>query len=106
MLLNEINSFIVEYRNKWKGLKPGSMGGLSSCKMKMMRWMSDNPDYTPAQILKAADIYIQSLNNYTYLQQADYFIYKKEGYSEQSRLSAFIDEIDSSVDQDWTSKLT
>lgn len=105
LLLNEVNSFIVDFRNKWKGLKPGSMGSLAACKMKMLRWMEENPEYTPEQIIKAADIYIKSLNNLTYLQQADYFIYKKEGFVEQSRLSAFIDEIDIAVDDDWTSTL-
>ena len=105
LLLSEVNSFIVEFRDKWKGLKVGSMGSLSSCKMKMMKWMEENPEYTPQQILKAADIYINSLNNYTYLQQADYFIYKKEGLAEHSRLSAFIDEIDIAVDDDWTTSL-
>ena len=105
LLSNDVNTFIIEFRNKWKGLKVGSMGSLSSCKVKMMKWMEENPEYTSQQILKAADIYISSLNNYIYLQQADYFIYKKEGFSEQSRLSAFIDEIDTAVNEDWTTTL-
>ena len=58
-----------------------------------------------AYLLDSSDIYINSLNNYTYLQQADYFIYKKEGLAEHSRLSAFIDEIDIAVDDDWTTSL-
>lgn len=100
---NELNSFINDFRNKFKGLKPGSMGSESACKLKMFRWMKENPQYTPEQILNATEIYIKSLNNYQYLQQADYFIYKKEGKDEQSKLSAFIDEI--AVDDDWTTTL-
>jgi hypothetical protein len=99
----ELDSFINDFRNKFKGLKPGSMGSEASCKLKMYRWMKENPSYTPEQILKAAEIYIKSLNNYQYLQQADYFIYKKEGREEQSKLSAFIDEIE--TDDDWTTNL-
>jgi hypothetical protein len=99
----ELNSFINDFRNKFKGLKPGSMGSESACKLKMFRWMKENPQYTPEQILNATEIYIKSLNNYQYLQQADYFIYKKEGKDEQSKLSAFIDEI--AVDDDWTTTL-
>jgi len=57
---NELNSFIEEFRDKWKGLKPGSMGSLSTCKEKMKRWMRENPTYSPKQILNAADIYINS----------------------------------------------
>jgi len=99
----ELNSFINDFRNKFKGLKPGSMGSEASCKMKMYRWMKENPSYTPEQILKAADIYIKSLNNYQYLQRADYFIYKKDGKEESSGLAAYIDEIE--VDDDWTTNL-
>ena len=79
------------------------MGSEASCKMKMYRWMKENPSYTPEQILKAADIYIKSLNNYQYLQRADYFIYKKDGKEESSGLAAYIDEIE--VDDDWTTNL-
>ena len=99
----ELDSFINDFRNKFKGLKPGSMGSEASCKMKMYRWMKENPSYTPEQILKAADIYIKSLNNYQYLQRADYFIYKKDGKDESSGLAAYIDEIE--VEDDWTTNL-
>ena len=99
----ELDSFINDFRNKFKGLKPGSMGSEASCKMKMYRWMKENPSYTPEQILKAADIYIKSLNNYQYLQRADYFIYKKDGKQESSGLAAYIDEIE--VDDDWVTNL-
>jgi hypothetical protein len=104
LINSELNGFINDFRNKFKGLKPGSMGSEAACKLKMYRWMKENPQYTPAQILKAAEIYIKSLNNYQYLQQADYFIYKKEGKDEQSKLSAFIDEIEIDTD-DWTTNL-
>jgi hypothetical protein len=73
----------------------------------MIRWIKNNPQYTFEDILKAADLYIESLDgNYKYLQRADYFIYKKEGKEESSRLSAFIEEININiVDSDWTSNL-
>ena len=99
------DEFIEEYRNLWKGLKPGSMGSENACKEKMLRWMGENPNYTKEDILKAAKIYINSLNNYQYLQAAHYFIYKKDGKEEDSRLSAFVEEKE--VDNtDWTVKLS
>ena len=99
------DEFIEEYRNLWKGLKVGSMGSPMACKEKMLRWMGENPNYTKEDILKAAKIYINSLNNYQYLQAAHYFIYKKDGKEEDSRLSAFIEEKE--VDNtDWTTKLS
>lgn len=99
------DDFIEEYRNIWKGLRLGSMGSPSACRDKMVRWMKENPSYSKEDILKAAKIYIKSLDNYQYLQQADYFIYKKDSKEESSRLSAFIDEVE--VDNtDWTTKLS
>jgi hypothetical protein len=103
LMNSEIDNFINDFRNKFKGLKPGSMGSLAACKDKMHRWMTENPYYTPEQILKATDIYIDSLESYKYLQQADYFIYKKDGKDEMSRLSAFIDE--ESTSNDWLTQL-
>lgn len=105
-VINEgFDEFIEEYRNLWKGLKVGSMGSPMACKEKMERWMKENPNYSKEDILKAARIYINSLNNYQYLQAAHYFIYKKDGKEEDSRLSAFIEEkeIDNT---DWTTKLS
>lgn len=102
----DINSRIDEYRNKWKGLKPGSMGGKKSCKEKLTRWMKENPEYTFDDVLKAVDVYLSTEGaNLRYLQRADYFIFKKDGKEESSRLSAFIDEIDEYDEQEWTSKL-
>lgn len=104
-VINEgFNEFIEEYRILWKGLKAGSMGSPIACKDKMIRWMQENPNYSREDIIKSAKIYVSSLNNYQYLQAADYFIYKKDGKEESSRLSAFIeeDEVDNS---DWTTKL-
>ena len=105
-VINEgFDEFIEEYRSLWKGLKVGSMGSPMACKEKMERWMKENPNYSKEDILKAAKIYINSLNNYQYLQAAHYFIYKKDGKEEDSRLSAFIEEKE--VDNtDWTTKLS
>lgn len=98
---------LPEFRSKWKGLKPGSMGSLQSCKAKLVRWMNENPGYDFDDVLKAAEAYIESLNgDYRFLQRADYFIYKQENNREESsRLSAFIDEIGGVSQGDWTSQL-
>lgn len=98
---------LPDFRNKWKGLKAGSMGSLASCKDKMIRWMNENPEYTFDEILRAADHYIESLKgDYRFLQRADYFIYKQENNREEaSRLSAHIDEIDDKPSGEWTTQL-
>jgi len=105
--INEgFEEFITEYRNLWKGLKVGSMGSHNSCSDKLSRWLKENPQYSKEDVLKAAKIYINSLDNYQYLQQADYFIYKKDAYGESSRLSSFIDETEVNNNTDWTSRLS
>jgi hypothetical protein len=105
VLNQDLDTFVKEFRNLWKGLKPGSMGSESACRDKLFRWMQNNPLYTKEDILKAAKIYINNLDNYNYLQQADYFIYKKDLNGESSRLSAFIDEIDNKIEDNWVNKL-
>ena len=103
LINNEID--VKSFREKWKGLAAGSMGSPKSCKEKLIRWMKENPEYSFDDILKAADVYINSLDNYRYLQRADYFVFKKEGKEESSRLSAFIDEIDEYQKEGWTNNL-
>lgn len=102
----EFIEFIIEFRNKFKGLKPGSMGSMGACMAKMKRWIESNPNYSKEEILKATDNYLSSLTSYNYLQQADYFIYKKESNKEESsRLSAFIDELEITPEENWTINL-
>lgn len=99
---------IKKYRNKFNGLKLGSMGNLQDVKTKLRRWMKNNPDVSFKEILEATDLYIESLNgNYNYLQRADYFIYKQNRKKEEtSRLSIFIEEIRKEPENsDWTTNL-
>lgn len=102
----DIEEHIDIFRNKFKNTKPGSMGSKKNCILKLQRWMKENPEYCMKEILKAVDLYIRSLNrDYRFIQQADYFIFKKDNKEESSRLSAFIDEIEFSVEEDWTNTL-
>jgi len=103
----EVEGRINEYREKWRGLKAGSMGGKKDCIQKLVRWMINNPDYTFDEILKAADLYLSTEGKaITFLQRADFFIYKQDIHkNEASRLSAYIDELEMAEPDDWTSKL-
>lgn len=103
------DTFVDRYRNLFKGLKPGSMGYRQAVVDKLNRFMMDNRNVTEEQIIKATKRYLDSQDNYNFLQQADYFIYKREsGGSESSRLSIFIEELsndNNSTSGDWTSTL-
>lgn len=102
---------LVIYRSVFKGLKPGSMGDPHACRSKLTRFMLNHPEYTLDQIIKAARLYIKTLNgDYRYLQRADYFIYKRVGKTEESRLAAFLEEISNEdigeiMEDGWTSEL-
>lgn len=100
-----IKNNINEFRKVFKGLKPGSMGSLQSCKEKLTKWFEENPNYNFNDVIKAAKIYIKSVNDLRFLQRADYFIYKQDKNGTiNSTLSAFIDEIDN-TDDTWTTNL-
>ena len=102
----EVEENVKEYREKWRGLTLGSMGDRQSCKEKLTRWINNNPEYNMQDIMKAADIYLGDIKDLRFLQRADYFIYKKDGKTESSRLSAFIEEINTKqVKSGWSSAL-
>jgi len=103
----EVVERIDEYRKLWKGKKRGSMGDKNACIDKLSRWMVSNPSYSFEDILKAAQIYLGTREAQgTYLQRADYFIYKQSTNKDEiSRLSSFIDEIEIEEEEDWTSTL-
>ena len=103
---NDVDERIHEFRGLWKGLKPGSMGGLKTCKEKLTKWMQENPEYSFDDIIRAAQLYLNTERDLRFLQRADYFIYKVEANKvESSRLSAYIDDIDDNEQDDWMTQL-
>jgi hypothetical protein len=104
--INEIDDIVDIFRKKFEGLKTGSMGDRNAVKEKLIRWRIENPDVTESQILEAVDNYIESQENLDYLQRADYFIYKRQGGTESSRLSIFVEELKGPKENsDWASKI-
>src|SRR5690606_24995064 len=99
---NEISEWIEEFRNLFKGTKVGAKGDKKSCLEKMIRFFETYPEYADKNLIfKATENYIRSEavnNNYKYLQRADYFIFKKTDKEDTSRLAAFCDEVNDSVD--------
>lgn len=98
---------ISEYREIWKGLFTGSMGSAESIRSKLERWLKHNPDYTFEDVCKAAHYWIENksreVSHPAIIGRADYFIYKKEGKDEMSRLSSIIDDaINDSSPTDWS----
>lgn len=73
--VSDVDTWIQEYRNKFKGIKKNAMGDPKACLKKMKMFLKDNPEITKDKILKAVDEYLDNTPS-TYVMQADYFIYK------------------------------
>lgn len=104
-------AWIDEYRLKFQGKKVGVMGSRSACVDKMNRFLEDY-SFSRQTILLATDRYIGSCKQggYSYLQRADYFIYKDETVNNSrvttSNLATLCEEIellgeDAIKDQGW-----
>lgn len=113
-LLGELETsefWIEDYRELFKGKKAGSMGTKGACVKKMDKFIKET-GHSKEVIMSATQRYINSNreNGYSYLQQADYFIYKNESYSgsaiETSKLATYCEEIellgkDEILDKGW-----
>lgn len=92
--LKDVDSWIQDFRNIFKVGKPGAMGDPNACLDKMKKFIKAHPQYTKEQIMKAAEVYVNSqAPAYRFLQQADYFISKQsvdKGIT--SRLLSFLED--------------
>jgi len=67
-----------EYRTIFKGKKRGAMGDIFQCSYKMALFLLTFKEYTKDDVLKAAKDYVNSFgNDFTYMRQADFFIFKE-----------------------------
>lgn len=98
--------FIERYRNKFKNLKPGSMGDPKAVVIKMTRFFKEYKNANENDILRAVERYLKTLENYAYLQRADYFIYKLDKKEEMSRLAIFLEEVQNGNSEDPDGWLT
>ena len=92
----DISIWIDRYREVFKNKKAGAMGSKNACIEKMKKFIQEYPEFSdPELIISAASRYVntQRVNNYMYLQRADYIISKKDSDSVTSRLAAFCEEI-------------
>ena len=75
---SNIDDWIDSWRAGWKGTRVKGMGSREKCVQNMQEFFQLYPQFTQDNVFKARDRYIQSLEgNFTYLEQADYFIKKR-----------------------------
>lgn len=94
--LSDVENWIQDYRNLFRGRKPGAMGDLNACTVKMKRLLLQYPQYSKEQIMKAAETYVDSCGpTYKFLQRADYVISKEDSAKiSSSRLLTFLEDVE------------
>ena len=79
---SDIEEWIDEWRAGWSGKRAKGMGDRATCINNMTKFFSTHSKYTKQDVFEARDVYfkdtLQQYGNYQYLQQADYFIKKKD----------------------------
>lgn len=76
----DIISWVDEYRELFKGKKPGAIGDRDMC-IKHLQWLFTNyPEYTKDDVMKAAKYYISTCakDGYKYLVRSHYFLSKED----------------------------
>lgn len=99
--------WIEEYRALFKEAK-GRKGDRTTCMDKMCRF-KNTYGFTKEEILKGAQMYIESLNgDYRYCVEADNFIFKKAEGTEKSKLLIWVEQVKDTdyLDTDWDKKMT
>ena len=92
---NEWEWINTEFRPLFAAVNRLKAGSLSSCTRKMKEFFKKHPAVRKQDVIEAAKMYIQSVNDPTYLQQADYFIFKNSDTKSSftSRLEQYLELI-------------
>ena len=89
--VNAYRALFSKQKKGTTGLRHGSLGDKQACIDKLIKWFKKTKfKYSWKEVLDSTEYYVslQKPNNYTYLQNADYFIYKNN----RSNLSVYIEE--------------
>ena len=80
----------TEYLQLFLDANKNKRGTVKSCVMRMKRMFIENPDVRKHEVIGATKLYLESINDYTYLKQADYFIHKGVGINKTEDLLDWI----------------
>lgn len=104
----DFDKFISEYRALFKGTRVGSMGTSITVNKNMREFMLTYPQYSKEHILKATKAYIESCSseNYKYLKQADYTIFKNQDFTRTNKTSTLLQWCEEIEENDYKEKKT
>lgn len=81
-----------EYREIFKKIRPDRAGSPTSCLKRMKDFFKAHPEVRKEEVLKAALMYVASVDDPQYLQGADYFIIKSSNTGGMtSRLEQYLE---------------
>lgn len=103
----EWNWINTEFRPLFAAVSRVKAGSLSSCTRKMKEFFKKHPSVRKQDVIEAAKMYVNSVSDPQYLQQADYFIFKnsdaKSSFS--SRLEQYLELIKTNAPQQNSYKM-
>lgn len=83
--------WVISWRNLFKDIRPDRAGTLNLCLTRMKQFFAKNPHVRREDVLKATQLYLETVTDSAYLTSAHYFIKKDKGTNEQSKLEEFIE---------------
>lgn len=103
-------SWVGEFRDMFKRVNPDRWGTLSTCKERMKKFFSENPDVRKEDVLQATGLYLNNSDR-RYIMKSHKFIFDGVGTSRNSTLEEWLEKLESiknsqiSSNQDVTDKL-
>jgi hypothetical protein len=93
-LATEWSWVLDEYRPLFRNIDKSKGGTPISCVRRMKKFFAEHPEVRKQDVIEAAKMYIETVNDPRYLQQADYFIIKDtKSLNVTSRLEQFLEII-------------
>lgn len=87
--------WVEEWREMFAKLRPDARGNKKDCLTKMKKFFANNPEIRKDDVIKATQLYLATVRDAKYLQQANYFICKvvkaEGGSTYNSRLEQYLE---------------
>jgi hypothetical protein len=95
ILKSKTLSIDAAYVRKYRSLFPVGKKGDANLTAQNLGWLFANHDVTSEQILKATELYLGTVDDMKYCQQADLFIYKTlPGGAVRNTILTFLDDLE------------
>lgn len=104
-------SWVGEFRNLFKQVNPDRWGTLSTCKERMKKFFSENPEVRKEDVMEATVMYLNN-TDFRYIMKSHKFIFDGTGTARNSTLEEWLEKLEhvrntqvSQNNQDITDKI-